>query len=28
LFDTEYYEKDNVFMPKSNFEFGLSYTFK
>ena len=28
LFDTEYYEKDNVIMPKSNFEFGLSYTFK
>ena len=28
LFDTEYYEKVNVIMPKSNVEFGLSYTFK
>ncbi len=28
IFDTEYYEKDHVIMPKSNFEFGLSYTFK
>ena len=28
LFDVEYYEKDNVIMPQSNFEFGVSYTFK
>jgi iron complex outermembrane receptor protein len=28
IFDTEYYEKDNVIMPRSNFEFGLTYTFR
>lgn len=28
IFDTEYYEKENVIMPKSNFEFGVSYTFR
>ncbi|MBT3587064.1 MAG: TonB-dependent receptor, partial [Flavobacteriaceae bacterium] len=28
VFDTEYYEKDNVIMPRSNFEFGLTYTFR
>lgn len=28
IFDTEYYEKDHVIMPKSNFEFGVSYTFR
>ncbi len=28
IFDTEYYEKVDVIMPKSNFEFGVSYTFR
>ena len=28
IFDTEYYEKEDVIMPKSNFEFGVSYTFR
>ena len=28
IFDTEYYEKDHVIMPRSNFEFGVSYTFR
>tara|TARA_R110000787_G_scaffold15134_2_gene46784 strand:- start:19742 stop:21568 length:1827 start_codon:yes stop_codon:yes gene_type:complete len=28
IFDTEYYEKDHVIMPKSNFDFGVSYTFR
>ena len=28
IFDIEYFEKDNVIMPRSNFEFGLTYTFR
>jgi hypothetical protein len=28
IFDTEYYEKDHIIMPKSNFEFGVIYTFR